>query len=99
MSYNLSGSIRGYDMIAIEVNRNPTVQWNLEHCNFLQGSIIENLIGGSYVGNEGNDETNKALWLVGAEGSNGIISFPNENTFKLDHTNSLWVKRIYGIKY
>ena len=28
-TYNLSSSIRGYDMIAIEVNRNPTVQWNL----------------------------------------------------------------------
>ena len=98
-TYNLSSSIRGYDMIAIEVNRNPTVQWNLEHCNYLQGSIMENLIGGSYVGNSGNDETNKGIWLLGPESSNAIISFPTEDTFKLDYTTSLWVKRIYGIKY
>lgn len=98
-TYNLLGSIRGYDTIVIEVSRHNTIQWNLEHCNYLPSSIVENLIGGTYVGNSGNDETNKGIWLLGPEASNAIITFPTEDTFKLDNTTSLYIKRIYGIKY
>ena len=98
-TYNLLGSIRGYDTIVIEVSRNSTIQWNLEHCNYLPGSIVEQLIPGTYVGNSGNDESNKGIWLLGPESSNAIITFPTEDSFKLDVTSSLYIKRIYGIKY
>ena len=96
--YNLSDSLRNYDSIVFEYSTNKDVQWNSPHCNIISMSVMENLIGGEYIGDSGGDN-NVGLFLLGVSGKHAVLSFPTESTFKISVTNSIWIKHIYGIKY
>ena len=97
-TYNLLDSLRNYDSIVFEISPNKDVQWNVPICNAFPMSVIENLIGGEYIGDSGGDN-NVGRFLVGIIGNYAVLCFPTESTFKLSTVNSIWIKRIYGIKY
>ncbi len=97
-SYNLLDSLRNYDTIVFELSANKDVQWNVPFCNTFPLGVIENLIGGEYIGDYSGDN-NVGLFLIGISGNYAVLCFPTEATFKISTSSNIWIKRIYGIKY
>lgn len=97
-TYNLLDSLLNYDNIVFELSANKDVQWNVPDCNTFPLSVIEELIGGQYYDDNSGDN-NVGLFLTSISGKYAVLCFPTETTFKISVNSSIWVKRIYGIKY